>query len=546
MRKQDSGFTPLFHASQAYDIIKFKHWIYLRQRTILFAERKSLRKQRKKYSGGGVLMRRLIYRLTEPKHTIPEERKIFSDHDLKILIVPLFLEQLLGVLVGVADTFMVSYAGEAAVSGVSLVNMFNTVFLFLFSALAAGGAVVVSQYIGSRGEKTANLAAGQLVMISAVFSAAVMIFSLVLNRQLLRLLFGEVERDVMEACVTYLQISAYSYPAIAVYNAGAAIYRSMGKTDVTMNISLAANGINVLGNAVGVFVFHAGVAGVAYPSLIARTFSAAVILVLCFRKTGRDRNCAGTGHYPDSDGAVLVRMEKTEKQVSVLLSWRNIFRWEGGMVKRILGIAVPNGIENGLFQLVKVALSSITALFGTVQIAANGVAQSFWSVAALMGTALGLAFVTVIGQCMGAGDTEAAEYYMRKLLRITLLASVLWNALILLATPLVLKGYALSDEAADLVMILVIIHNIFNALFYPFSGALSNGLRAAGDVRFTMYVSIFSTIGCRVVFSVLLGIWMDLGVIGVAFAMCMDWMIRAAFFWVRFRRGKWKEFRVIG
>lgn len=491
-------------------------------------------------------MRQLICRLMEPKHAIPEGRKIFSNHDIKILIVPLFLEQLLGVLVGVADTFMVSYAGEAAVSGVSLVNMFNTVFLFLFSALAAGGAVVVSQYIGSRDEKTASLAAGQLVMISAAFSVAVMIFSLVLNRQLLRLLFGEVERDVMEACVTYLQISAYSYPAIAIYNAGAAIYRSMGKTGVTMNISLAANGINILGNAVGVFVFHAGVAGVAYPSLIARTFSAAVILILCFRKTGRDRNCAGNGRHPDSDGAVQVRMEETETQVSVRLSWRSIFRWEGGMVKRILRIAVPNGIENGLFQLVKVALSSITALFGTVQIAANGVAQSFWSVAALMGTALGLAFVTVIGQCMGAGDTEVAEYYMRKLLRITLLASVLWNVLILLATPLVLKGYALSDEAADLVVILVLIHNIFNALFYPFSGALSNGLRAAGDVKFTMYVSIFSTIGCRVVFSVFLGIWMDLGVIGVAFAMCMDWMIRAAFFWIRFRRGKWKEFRVIG
>ena len=166
------------------------------------------------------------------------------------------------------------------------------------------------------------------------------------------------------------------------------------------------------------------------------------------------------------------------------------------MVKRILGIAVPNGIENGLFQLTKVALSSITALFGTVQIAANGVAQSFWSVAALMGTALGLAFVTVIGQCMGAGDTEAADYYMRKLLRITFAASVLWNGVILIAAPIVLQGYVLSDEAADLVVILVIIHNIFNALFYPLSGALANGLRAA-------------------------------------------------FFWIRFRSGKWKEFRVI-
>lgn len=465
-------------------------------------------------------MRGLIYRLTEPAGTIPDERKIFSNHDLKILIVPLFLEQLLEVLVGVSDTFMVSYAGEAAVSGVSLVNMFNTVFIFLFSALAAGGAVVVSQYIGSRDEKNGNLSAGQLVMIAAVFSAAVTVFSLALNRQLLRVLFGEVDPDVMEACVTYLQISAYSYPAIAIYNAGAAVYRSMGKTGVTMNISLAANGINIVGNAVGVFILHAGVAGVAYPSLIARTFSAVVILILCFRK----KNCP----------------------VSVRLVGKNIFRWEGSMVKRILSIAVPNGIENGLFQLTKVALSSITALFGTVQIAANGVAQSFWSVAALMGTALGLAFVTVIGQCMGAGDTEAAEYYMKKLLRITFLASILWNALILAATPLVLKGYALSDEAADLVVVLVIIHNIFNALFYPLSGALANGLRAAGDVRYTMYVSIFSTIGCRVVFSVLFGIFLDLGVIGIAFAMCLDWMIRAMFFWIRFRRGKWKEFRVIG
>ena len=465
-------------------------------------------------------MRGLIYRLTEPSGTIPDERKIFSNHDLKILIVPLFLEQLLEVLVGVSDTFMVSYAGEAAVSGVSLVNMFNTVFIFLFSALAAGGAVVVSQYIGSRDEKNGNLSAGQLVMIAAVFSAAVTVFSLALNRQLLRVLFGEVDPDVMEACVTYLQISAYSYPAIAIYNAGAAVYRSMGKTGVTMNISLAANGINIVGNAVGVFILHAGVAGVAYPSLIARTFSAVVILILCFRK----KNCP----------------------VSVRLVGKNIFRWEGSMVKRILSIAVPNGIENGLFQLTKVALSSITALFGTVQIAANGVAQSFWSVAALMGTALGLAFVTVIGQCMGAGDTEAAEYYMKKLLRITFLASILWNALILAATPLVLKGYALSDEAADLVVVLVIIHNIFNALFYPLSGALANGLRASGDVRYTMYVSIFSTIGCRVVFSVLIGIFLDLGVIGIAFAMCLDWMIRAMFFWIRFRRGKWKEFRVIG
>ena len=232
-------------------------------------------------------MKEQIAKLIEPKRTVPEARRIFSNGDLKALIVPLFMEQLLAVLVGVADTFMVSYAGEAAVSGVSLVNMFNTIFIYLFSALAAGGAIVVSQYIGSKDQENGNRSSGQLLMASTVFSLFITGFVLVLNRQLLKLIFGEVEPDVMEACVTYLRISAYSYPALAVYNAGAAMYRSMGKTNVTMYLSLASNGINVAGNAIGVFLLHAGVAGVAYPSLIARGFSAVVITWLCFGKGDR-------------------------------------------------------------------------------------------------------------------------------------------------------------------------------------------------------------------------------------------------------------------
>lgn len=461
-------------------------------------------------------MNQRIIRLIEPKQTLTDERKIFTNMDLKKLIIPLFWEQLLEVFVGVADTFMISHAGEAAVSGVSLVNMFNTVFIFLFAALASGGAVVVSQYIGNKDRKNGNFSAGQLVTISTVFSVVIMVVVLIFNRQLLRLLFGEVENDVMNACITYLRISAYSYPAIAIYNAGAAVYRSMGKTNVTMYLSVISNVINIVGNAIGVFVLRQGVAGVAYPSLIARSFSAVAIMILCFR-------------------------EKNE----VFLEMKNLVCWNQMMIGRILGIAVPNGIENGLFQLVKVALSSITALFGTVQIAANGVAQSFWSLAALMGTAMGLAFVTVIGQCMGAGDKHAAEYYMKKMLRITLFASILWNALILIVAPVVLRGYAISAEAVRLVIILILIHNLFNALFYPLSGALANGLRAAGDVKFTMYVSISSTIGCRVLFSVILSIWLNLGVIGVAFAMCLDWGIRAFLFWRRFRSGKWKTFQII-
>lgn len=215
------------------------------------------------------------------------------------------------------------------------------------------------------------------------------------------------------------------------------------------------------------------------------------------------------------------------------------------MIRRILKIAIPNGIENGLFQFVKVALSSITALFGTAQIAANGIAQSFWSLAAMIGVTMGPVFITVVGQCMGSGDAEAAEYYFRKLYRMTLAGSIVWNILIFLVTPIIMLAYPLSDEIVHLVIVLVLIHDLFNAVAFPASGALPNGLRAAGDVRYTMYVAIISTIVIRFVLSIVLGIWMDLGVIGIAAAMCCDWLVRAVLFTRRFRSGKWKEFQVI-
>lgn len=432
------------------------------------------------------------------------------------MILPLFLEQLLVMLVGMADTLVVSYAGEAAVSGVSLVNQFNTIFIYLFTALASGGAVVISQYIGRRAMEDAGESASQLLLFSTGFSVIISALVLICNEWLLRLLFGRVESDVMAACVTYLRISAYSYPALAIYNSGAAIYRSLGKTDITMYLSVVSNIINIIGNLIGVFVLHAGGAGVAWPSLIARVFSAVVITALCFR-------------------------EKNE--VVYRLRW--VFKWNGVSMKQILGIAVPNGLENGVFQLVKVALSSIVALFGTYQIAANGVAQSIWSMAALAGVAMGPAFITVIGQCMGNGDTDAADFYFRKLTRITLLLSSIWNLLIFLLTPLFLTVYALELETKRLVIWLVLIHNVFNAVAFPFSGALSNGLRAAGDVKFTMIVSVVSTLAVRLLLSWLLGIVFDMGVIGIAFAMVCDWVLRAVIFFLRQKFGKWKNFQVI-
>ncbi len=353
-------------------------------------------------------------------------------------------------------------------------------------------------------------------MFSTIFSIILSILVLLLNETLLKLLFGKVENSVMESCITYLRISAYSYPALAIYNAGAALYRSIGKTSVTMYVSIIANVINAVGNVIGVFVLKAGVAGVAYPSLIARAFSAVAITILCFNK-----------------------------KYSTHFEMKWIFNWSNSMLKKILRIAIPNGVENGIFQLVKVALSSIVALFGTYQIAANGIAQSIWSLAALIGVTMGPVYITVIGQCMGANDKEAASYYFKKITKLTLVLSIIWNVFIFAITPFIMNFYSISTQTRNLVIILVLIHNIFNTVAFPFSGPLSNGLRAAGDIKFTMIVSIASTVLGRLIFSIIFAVYLNMGVIGIAFAMCLDWSIRGVIFYIRFKSEKWKEFKVI-
>lgn len=441
---------------------------------------------------------------------------MFTNKDLRNLILPLFVEQFLLMFVGIADTFVVSFSSEADVSGVSLVTSFNTVLIFLFTALSSGGAVIISQYIGNKNEKAASRSSGQLMMISIVISVGMSVLILIFHKQLLNLLFGRIESNVMKVCETYLWITTVSLPFLAIYDAGAALCRSIGKTNVTMNISIVANIINVIGNCVGVFVLKMGAAGVAYPSLISRFLSATAIIVYCFKKQN-------PVHYRLQD----------------------IFAWDSALVKKIMGIALPNGVENGVHQLVKVALSSMVALFGTYQIAANGVAQSIWSLAAIMGLAMAPVYTTVIGQCMGARDIDAANFYFKKLNRITFVLSVLWNALVFAITPLIVHYSALSLEAKNLVIWLVLINNIFNGLAYPYAGSLGNGLRAAGDVKFTMIVSITLTIVARLFFSALFGLWLGWGVIGVAIGMSIDLVFRGAVFIWRLKSQKWTKFQLI-
>ena len=441
---------------------------------------------------------------------------MFSDKDLRNLIIPLFVEQFLLMFVGIADTFVVSFASEADVSGVSLVTSFNTVLIFLFTALSSGGAVIISQYIGNQNKKTASQAASQLLLISVLVSVILSALILVFRHPLLKLLFGKIEPDVMDACESYLVITTFSLPALAIYDAGAALCRSIGKTNMTMYISTITNIINVAGNCIGVFGLHLGASGVAYPSLITRILSACAVTIYCFGP-----------------------------KLSVNYQIPYLFKWDGMLQKKIMGIALPNGIENGVHQLVKVALSSMVALFGTYQIAANGMAQSIWSLASIMGLAMAPVYTTVIGQCMGARDIDAANYYFKKLNRITLILSVLWNAFIFAITPLIIRYSAISKEAKSLVIWLVLINNIFNGLAYPFAGSLGNGLRAAGDVKFTMITSITLTIAARLFFSALFGLVFGWGVIGIAIGMSMDLVFRGIIFVRRYHSQKWTQFHLI-
>lgn len=457
-----------------------------------------------------------IARIWEPHGDFNGVPKPFSNRQLRNLILPLIGEQLLVMLVGLSDTMMVSHAGEAAVSGVSLVNMMNNVFLYVFIALASGGAVVVSQYIGNKNQKEGSLAAGQLMTATSIVSLTITILVLVFRNGLLNSLFGRVESDVMEACIIYLMITTVSFPFSAIYESGAALYRSMGKTSVTMYVAIAMNLINIVGNVLGTFVFHAGIRGVAYPSLLSRIFAAVLMTALCFRKTSY-----------------------------ISLKWRNIFSFHKSMIGRIFHIAIPNSVENGLFQLMKVALTSIIALFGTTQIAANGVANSLMFLSSTLVIAMGQAVIPVIGQCMGAGNHNSADYYTKKLLKMTYIISGVWCLAIFLATPLILRLYSLSQETSNMVIVLVGIHNLFNVMFFSEAGPMANALRAAGDVTYTMSVVIFATVVFRVGMAYIAGVWLGWGIYGVWLGMVCDWAVRAVMLGNRYRKGKWKMKEVI-
>lgn len=436
---------------------------------------------------------------------------LFSKQDLRRLIIPLILEQALAITVGMADTMMISSVGEAAVSGVSLVDMFNNLIISVLAALATGGAVVTSQYIGAGKKDDACRSAKQLIFTAGIIAAGISVFAILFHRNVLQLFFGRIEADVMKNAIIYLVISAISFPLLAVYNSCAALFRSMGNAQITLKVSVLMNLINVAGNALCIYGLHMGVAGVAIPSLISRGVAGIVL-------------------------SVLLRSPQ-----NMIYLTKERFRFDPAAVKRILFIGIPSGIENGIFQLGRVLVVSIIAGFGTNQIAANGVANSLDGMGCIVGQAMNLAMIAVIGRCVGAGDEKQVRYYTKKIIGMTYMLTAIANSTILLLLPQILSVYGLGSETTHLAYILVMIHNGVAIFLWPAAFVLPNMLRACNDVRFTMVISIFSMLTFRVGFSYIMGVQMGYMAVGVWIAMVFDWIFRLLCFVGRYFSGTWRK-----
>lgn len=441
---------------------------------------------------------------------------MFTRKDLIRLIIPMIVEQFLMLTIGISDTVMVATVGEAAVSGVSLVDSINILLINIFSALATGGSVVCAQFLGREDDKNANVAAKQLILVTGFLSIVIMAVCLLGRVWLLKTIFGNVDADVMRNSLIYFSISAISYPFIALYNAGAALFRSMGNSKVAMATSFIMNIINISVNAILIFGFHMGVAGAAIGSLISRAFSAFIVIFLLKSKKNR---------------VYIQSFRKIEVNFLV--------------IKNILSVGVPNGIENGMFQIGKILVQGLIASFGTVAIAANAVANSTVGLAVIPGMAIGLAMITVVGRCVGAGDYNQAKMYMIKLTKLTYLIMGALNILFFFGAPYIVSIFQLLPETEETAKQLIMWHSFWCIFLWPAAFTFPNGLRAANDVKFTMLGSTFSMWVFRIASSYLLGRYFGLGVLGVWIAMTIDWAFRILLFMIRFFSGKWKEHQLI-
>lgn len=444
------------------------------------------------------------------------ENPLFSPSFLFNLVLPLVAEQFLAVTIGMADTVMVTSCGEAVVSGVSLIDSFSQLMVSLFAAFATGGAVVASQYLGHNEPDRACDSAKQLMNVSVLAGLIVVLALLPFRQYVLDLLYGKIDPDVMQNASVYFLYLILSYPFLAIYNSCAALFRSMGDSRMSLKVSILMNVLNIGGNAALIYGFGMGAAGAAISTLVSRIVSALVMMfLLC----------------------------QSSRQIHFIHPLR--FEWNGRIVRNIFKVGIPTGIEGAVFQIGKVLVQTFMAGFGTASLAANAISNSVAGLANVPGNALGLAMIPVVGQCIGADEKKQAVYYTKKLMRITYYAVWGLSLLLFILTPQIVGIFHLSSEATG--MTVVILHTFMfgSALVWPLSFGLPNALRAAGDARFTMYVSMFSMWMFRVVSSYIISVVFGLRLYGVWIGMYIDWIFRAVCFAIRFMHGRWLEKKVI-
>ena len=438
---------------------------------------------------------------------------LFSDKSLYRLILPLIIEQLLLVTVGLVDSMMVSSLGEAAVSAVSLVDSINILLINTFTALATGGAVVAGQYIGQKREDSACKAADQLVLFLTVSSIVVMILCYLSKYFILHVVFGKIEADVMSYANTYIMIIFTSIPFIAIYNGGAALFRAMGNSKITMKISIMMNLVNLTGNAILIYGFKMGVAGSAIATVFSRMLAA---LVICYLIKNQD--------------------------LQIHLSKKLCKKFDKKLIQKILYIGIPNGLENGMFQLGKIIVLNLIATFGTAAIAANAVGNFIALFQIVPGMAISQAALAVTSQCIGAGDFDQTKYYTKKLIKLSIMSILIAVLITTIALPIIIKAYSLSPYTAKMTKVIILYHGVIAVFIWTISFVLPNTLRASNDVKFCMIIAILSMWIFRIGFSYVLGRYMGLGVMGVWIAMSIDWIFRAVCFVVRYKGGKWKTY----
>jgi putative MATE family efflux protein len=433
------------------------------------------------------------------------------------LLWPLMVEQLLALVMGAADTVMVSSVGEHAVSGVNIIDNINNLLIIAFTALATGGAVVTSQYIGRRDHVNASAAAKQLVYSVTAVSLLIMVVALLLNRPIIRLFYGNIEDDVMSAASSYFMITALSYPMLALYNASAALFRSMGNSKVPMRIALMVNIMNIGGNAFFIFVLKIGVVGVALSTLISRIAAAAILTTILMVNR----------RYPIS----LAGLRKP--------------KFIRPMVRSILNVGIPSGLESSMFQIGRLLTQRIFTTFGTAAMAANAIAGVVNSFSFMPGMAYGMTLLTVVGQCVGAGDYAAAKRYTAKIMKLTYITIFIISALNFIFMDPLVGLFSLSPGANEQAKIYLRIHCISMVIGWSMSFALPNALRAAGDARYVMMAATISMWTVRVSAAYLLTYAAGLGPVGVWIAMGADFMVRGTCYITRWLSGKWQGKKVI-